>query len=406
MEAVQVNDVETFIRVLSVLPNMGVENPSTTALTIKSPYEGWSPDERWPHQMRQVLERFKSIEHLGVGIGRDYHPNPFYGSLLISALLDNTQLRLHPLTLSLQTLNLRGLNLSGTKSQWASALPITNMKSLTIENCHRPEYLLQGLAILAKQIGPQQVCMREFTYYGEEWDGKEWDDGEEALEEFLTSFQGLRKLYIVRAVTLPKMAWFTQHGKTLQQALSDVWSPMHNRDRDPPEPENITYSDDDLRTLCRSCPLIRELGMPTLRLYAFRPFERGCANYLDPICQLHDLCSLRFTKKPVGCMGNNDLMSLILQHLATQIFTRATSFAEDQKRSCRLMAIGFPQWFLSSGESMVFIRGHNCAPSGSPTPQAVNVVSRTIKYIEPESDLLSYDLGYRGKYEQDEVDEH
>ncbi len=154
----------------------------------------------------------------------------------------------------LKHLMLEEIRLDHASRTYCKAMDFSALETLTLKNCSGCWAIFKLMVKNALQDG---LNLKRLSYATEE------DIHAKALDNLLQSFSGLRQLLIVNrgSRALPVTASIAHHGGTLSALLIDCQKldgglPFTLKCGVP-----LCYTADDIKRICESCPLLRQLGL-------------------------------------------------------------------------------------------------------------------------------------------------
>jgi len=214
------------------------------------------------------------------------HDGPAEDGFLFQTLFKHMKAEKAYVPMLLKHLTLSEIRLDHAKRTYCKAIDFYSLETLTLKNCSGCWAIIRLMAKNAQQNG---LNLKKLSYAAEE------DTHAKALEDLLQSFSGLRQLLIVNrgSRALPATASIVHHGGTLNALLIDCY----RFDGSPPFSSKcgvpLCYTADDIKRICGSCPLIRQLGLtfPTFPrsagFHSILPEEPQCRDFVvcfgDPL---------------------------------------------------------------------------------------------------------------------------
>ncbi|KAI9845425.1 MAG: hypothetical protein M1837_004903 [Sclerophora amabilis] len=226
-----------------------------------------------------------------------------------------------------------------------------------------------------------------------------------ALEGFLSSISTLKKLIItIAGSSLPKMESICKQGETLESLIvhangfSGVFDPIR-----------VYYSQDDIERLCKECNKLQQLAIAcpasqVLEISATDEYHQ----FTERIMSLPELITLNFTtwpeissvydqhgfngKLPVEVFGYN------IQNMAQVTFKRQMSQLRTKNQVSKLRVVAYGANIKSYSQNniigpmhqLIYVPGTKFDAFGRPSLLAVRVKAPTLKFIEPDSEILEY----------------
>ncbi len=182
------------------------------------------------------------------------HDGPAEDGFLFQTWFKHMKLAKSYVPMRLKHLTLQEMRLDHAKRTYCKAIDFSTLETLTLKNCSGCWAIFR---LMAKNAQQNNLNLKRLSYAAEE------DIHAKALEDLLQSFSGLRQLLIVNrgSRALPATASIVHHGGTLNALLIDCQRfdgavPFTYKCGVP-----LCYTADDIKRICSSCPLLRQLGL-------------------------------------------------------------------------------------------------------------------------------------------------